>query len=205
MRLPLTVKFFLLTLLISGTFRVQGQVHVGAKIGWNHNIPKNDSDLMTDQSLSGWHAGVYAQFPVVKNLSLIPEVQFSTRNYSLNTFRDNLNFGYIEVPLLISWAPAKWINLEAGPNIAFKVFSETERGVSLDEIFDKGVDIGFVAGPRLNITNNLSVVARYWLSVVPFVDYDFYDASGIPLGKLKLYNRTVEISLAWTFKPIREH
>jgi len=82
-------------------------------------------------------------------------------------FSDDLHFGYIEVPTLLSWTPAKWINLEAGPNIAFKIYSKNENGVAVDEVFNKNIDFGFVAGPRFNFTNNFSVGAHYWLSIVP--------------------------------------
>jgi len=203
MRFPRIVNSFCLILLIFGGSRVTGQVPVGIKAGWNHNFPKYDADVKTDQSLSGWHAGLYTQFSLAKNLFLIPELQFSTRNYRLDLFMDDLRFGYIEIPLMLSWSPAKWINLEAGPNIAFKMYSKTENGVSVDEVFDQNIDVGFVVGPRFNFTNNLSVVTRYWWSIVPFSDHDFYNANGVPLGKLEVYNRAVEISFAWTFNPIQ--
>jgi hypothetical protein len=176
-------------------------VQFGAKIGWNYNYAKSEFDYKNDQSLSGWHAGLYARVTLAKKLYLTPEFQFSARNYSLELFSHDFHFGYIEVPLLLSWTPAKWISLEAGPNVAFKISSNE---FPLEDAFDKNVDLGFVAGPRVNITNNLSVVARYWVSTVPFVDYDFYDATGMHLGKLKVYNRSVEISLAWTYNPIRK-
>ncbi|HMG92744.1 MAG TPA: hypothetical protein VK589_21950, partial [Chryseolinea sp.] len=74
MRFPRIVNSFCLILLIFGGSRVTGQVPVGIKAGWNHNFPKYDADVKTDQSLSGWHAGLYTQFSLAKNLFLIPEL-----------------------------------------------------------------------------------------------------------------------------------
>lgn len=151
--------------LISGTIYAQMNTAVKPFLGLRGGV--NFSNLYTDEVkdnniLTSFNAGVFANFPLTKMLSIQPEFGFS-RKGSEQTY-DNLlasgtakfKLNYVEVPLLLKVNLAKSFNVHAGPYVAYLidagVTNETSSGnfnfednISNEDLnkFDYGLSAGF--------------------------------------------------------------
>ena len=115
-----------------------------------------------DKMKVGWHAGVFAKFPLAKGVSLQPELLYSNKGSKLNytdqligagEYRFNLN--YWELPVLLSFNIAENFHINAGPYIAYLSKADitdindngtVDQLVKLNEDSFKRWDAGAAAG-----------------------------------------------------------
>jgi len=109
----MTKKIILSFAALAFSLGAMAQVRLGVKAGWNLSTISvdNDGSVDKDQSLSGYHAGLIADFPLVpKILSFQPGVFYTTKGAKLvSGDKDNSTTSpyvkyttrpqYIEVPL----------------------------------------------------------------------------------------------------------
>lgn len=128
--------------------------------------------------MAGFHAGLYSQFPLTDKLSLNPELQYITKGPAYFQY---FGLNYLEIPVLINYRVWKSLSIEAGPSIGAPIFeSKYSKGAPwVDMDFSEyALDVGFVAGLKYQLTNKVSLVARYNHSALPFGSY-IYDLVGI--------------------------
>lgn len=148
----------------------------GAKAGVNFsNLYVNNAD---DENLKlGLNAGLYAKLPLVRGLSIQPELLFSSKGSKLtyNSFllggkgeyRFNLN--YVELPVLLVINIAKNLNIHAGPYVSYLVsanIKDLKDNGTIRDIADLNadkfnrIDYGLAGGLAIDI-QNFTLGARY--------------------------------------------
>jgi hypothetical protein len=115
------MKAILLGLVFSVcSFTSVAQFSFGIKGGLNLNnfAVKGKSLLPNDpETVIGFHIGAYSKFKLTKNLSLIPELQFSQRGAKIGS--ESLNFNYIELPILFSYSIKNLVSIDLGVNPSY--------------------------------------------------------------------------------------
>src|SRR5687767_13114373 len=96
-----------------------GQLSLGVKAGLNVNDIAIKDALpgmeMEKKASMGFHVGVYTQLAISKKFSFIPELQFSQRGYKYLFSSDSrVNMNYLELPLLLSYSPVEFLNIDLG-------------------------------------------------------------------------------------------
>lgn len=133
-----------------------------------------------DKMKVGWHAGVFAKFPLAKGVSLQPELLYSNKGSKLNytdqligagEYRFNLN--YWELPVLLSFNIAENFHINAGPYIAYLSKADitdindngtVDQLVKLNEDSFKRWDAGAAAGIGFDV-EKFTLGARYTLGL----------------------------------------
>lgn len=192
------MKHFLIVVLLAISLPTFGQFAFGVKGGINASmlyIQKeniNDDDRWgTDQKpLVGFHLGVYGQIPLGKHFYLIPEMQYSQRG-TKDSF-GSLKVNYLEMPTLFSYAPVKWINIDAGPTVGLNLTNITS-GVKGYDTFDLAIS----GGLRFNVHEKISIIGRYNYGINAITEVHFRDINNNPDGTAKMYNRNVQLGISF--------
>ncbi len=118
-----TIKSFLLTaLLLLGIFPnlhaqlTEGKVRFGLKLGVSGSNLYDDANAQDKKSRIGITGGGFAKIPLVKHISLRPELLFTTKGAEFDLVGGNtsdLKLGYVEVPLSLEFNIAI-LNIHAG-------------------------------------------------------------------------------------------
>lgn len=198
-------RFLVMATFLSVSFISWGQLSVGVKAGININevIIKDLPREITDDSNSGtgFYAGVYGKVKITDKLSFIPELQFSQKGTRDNG-GDNVKLNYLELPLLVAYTPLKWIGIDLGASVSYRLsttFSTDRPQTTFDDFKDKDFDLGLIGGLRVPLFGRVSVLGRYYLGVTPVagIEYRFVDTETITT---KEYMRTVQLGLNYRLK-----
>jgi opacity protein-like surface antigen len=141
-------------LLLLGITATQAQrLKFGAKIGANFsdlNGGKIDGDALTS-----FHVGALVEINIFENLSLQPELLYSSQGTEFGT--EKLNLDYASVPVLGKfYLISEKLSLEVGPQFSFLI-NDDVRG----QFEAKTFDFAAVGGLSYNLTSFLFVQARY--------------------------------------------
>ncbi len=163
------MRSLLIALLLAATILTGGKAEAqekkfGAKGGLNlSNLSLEDND---DSNLrTGFHVGVWAGFPIATNLSIQPELQYSSdgtrwlQETSEYTADASLKLDYIELPVNLVYHLSRDVDFQVGPYVAFLASASSESTLktgssSLNLISDldkdnfKSTDFGLQAGMR---------------------------------------------------------
>lgn len=148
--------------------QIQAQefVQFGIKGGLNFSNINYDS-FVEKESRTGFHIGLLAEIPLIGNLSLQPEVLYSTQGGKGTEVMTGASpemeykFDYIQVPVLAKFYLIPSLALEAGPSFNFLVKEEVNAS-HFSAMAETGKD--FEMGAALGVSFNLSrflVNARY--------------------------------------------
>lgn len=137
-KISLVVLFaFGLTTTVNAQVNDAGKPQIGIKGGLNFsNLYTKDVD--DNNMLTGFNAGLYANFPITNFIAIQPELLYSIKGSELvynNAFAEGtakFELNYIELPVLLKINVAKNINIHAGPYFAYlidaQVTNETDSG-----------------------------------------------------------------------------
>ena len=160
-------------MLISGSFLIAGaQVQFGVKAGYNLANLNFSGDLngVSLKSKSDFSAGVIASVPLFHSCFLQPEVLYSGQGTSLSDSSQtgNLNYSYINVPVLFKYQHVSGLFAETGPQIGFLLSAkEKVEGQSIDvKSSTQSTDFSWVFGVGYKLPKiNLGIDARYNLGL----------------------------------------
>jgi hypothetical protein len=182
------------------------QISFGVKGGLNINylIQRYEGRISetSQQSGYGFHLGAYSNIPFSKKFSVRPELQFSRR--SSDYF---FKLSYLELPLLVSYFPIKWIGIDLGPNLGYLLSYDTNSAFFNDDF--KNFDFGLTGGLHFNLPKGFSVVTRYYFGLTSIRTIDLTNAYQcvncdpvFQQGNLILdeYNRTIQFSIGYKIK-----
>jgi hypothetical protein len=132
---------------------------------WGIRAGANFSTLSNSEvkSQTGYYAGVYRQFGIVKDFLYIqPELQFSKQGFDTNLSTVDLN--YIHLPIVARVYVLKLFSFETGPQFGFLVSDNADNYDfnSLDTSWDFGMSI--------NLPFRLSIDARYVTGLNELID-----------------------------------
>lgn len=191
------------------------EVKYGVKAGLNISTFSGDiSDFADVKSKAGFHVGGFAEFKLTDKFSIQPELLYSTQGtktemtysdeVSFNHRKDNLKFGYLNLPIMAKYYVIEGLSIEAGPQVGFLLSAKNEYRATAsfygEELSDsdeidikdnyKKIDFGFNFGAGYEFTENIFVQARYNLGLVNILD-DSDD--------FKVHNSVFQISLGYKF------
>lgn len=149
----------------------------------------------------GIHLGAFLQIDINNKLAFIPELQYIKRGFQDDTGMEStrLNANYLEVPLLISFAPVKMLRLEAGPTLGYSVTTVTVRDgkrTTNNDLFDKRFELGLSAGIRVVPTDKIAVMLQYHYGLTPFDEISMRDINNVTTSGT-IHNTGVQLSIAY--------
>ncbi len=144
--------------LTSYTFQAQS---FGAKAGLNVSSLGGDANLSYDAKL-GFHVGGVLEIPFSDKLMIQPEALISYQG-SGGFFQDDLNFWYLNVPVMAKYNVWDELYVEAGPYVGLLLSNNVDRnisgGVSLDDT--NGLDLGLGIGAGYRLDENFYFQVRF--------------------------------------------
>ncbi|WP_194777837.1 porin family protein [Pararhodonellum marinum] len=160
----LILLFSLITILGVGT--TYGQfLRVGLKAGPNFsNFSGGSIEGYDFSQISSFHAGLLVEFKLLQNLSLQPELLYSTKGANLsgigNEFKNKL--GYLSIPALARfYLVEEKFSLDLGPQFSF-LLDETEH---VDISNSNSFDFAVVGGATFHLTDTFFLQGRYNLGL----------------------------------------
>lgn len=169
------------TLACVGTLQAQ-MLQFGLKGG--ANFSKLEGDGSIGSTYTSFHFGAVVELKLLENLSLQPEVLYSSQGTQVNEagFKD-INYNYITAPVLAKiYLTSRKLSLEAGPQFAFLV-NENVADQFEAETFDFAAAIGL--GYTFN--NHFFLQGRYVLGLT--------EAN----KDAEVTNRVIQLSLGYKF------
>ncbi|MFN3639736.1 MAG: porin family protein [Flavobacterium sp.] len=155
----------------------------GVKGGVNFsNFGGSDAKSLNSDMLTGFHIGALVEFNLLENLSLQPEIMYSTKGAKTENFGD-INYNYVTVPVLAKfYIITDKLSLEAGPQFSFLI------NESVPEQFEsKSFDFAAVGGLGFQFTENVFAQARYVAGMTS------------PDKDAKITNQVIQLSLGYRF------
>lgn len=151
-------------------------LQLGVRAGYNmSNLNGDMADEFDSKSLSGFHIGLFTEFPLAPRFSIQPEVIYSTQGAKFESaFGDaDLRTQYLNVPVLAKVYLADGFNIQAGPQIGFLTGAEWQiDGADDIDVSDdlKGTDFGLLFGAGYKLAQGVTIDARYNLGLSNIYD-----------------------------------
>lgn len=166
-------------LVLVGIGQSYAQPSFGIKAGVNRNAVTLKSTPFLPMRLYqpnlGFHFGGFARINLGDKFSFNPELLFVQRGAHKNpdglfgalqpSVGGRINLNYIELPLLLAFNPINFLSFEIGPSGSMKVSAKetSSKGkIDVSDQFDKSFDAGINAGIKVNLSNKISIVGRYY-------------------------------------------
>ncbi|WP_291118211.1 porin family protein [Flavobacterium sp. UBA6135] len=155
----------------------------GLKAGANFASLDGDGVSGLD-TYTSFHFGGLVEFKVLENLSIQPEVLYSSQGAKVNEENiKDINFNYITVPVLAKiYLISEKLSLEAGPQFSFLMNDNLN-----DQLESKSFDFAAVGGLGLQITDNVFVQGRYVLGLTDTT------------SNAEIKNRVIQVSVGYRF------
>ena len=174
-------KLFFTISLVSFCFMVNAQEYkFGITAGYQSSsfeISGGGVDLSTDAS--GFFLGFFSQFSVSENLSIQPELHYSSVS------DDGESVGDLIIPVMLKFHVSEKFNLMAGPQFDYLAEDDTE-GI-------KKFGMGLGLGLGYDISENISIGARYSLG------FDRLDDEGVDLDGASIKINVLQLGLSYSF------
>lgn len=193
------MKKFLLSLfvflLIGSTGAFAQSFKFGIKAGTD--IKKLSGKSFDVQFSYGYHVGAFAEIGLSSKFGIQPEVYFSQVNIDTSSkFSDlydfkkvsNIHLKYINIPILLSYKPNKFVSLQAGPQYGILMDKGNTVLQNGKDAFKKG-DFSMLAGIQLNFSK-VRLYGRYGIGLSNLNDVD---------NQEKWKSQTVQIGLGVAF------
>lgn len=154
--------FFLGVIFILGINTSEAQsLKFGIKGGANFaNYTGGNVDGMDFNTITSYHAGVVAEINIFQNLSIQPELLYSTVGSELDGLSDQIKneLGYLSLPVMAKfYLTENKLSLEVGPQASVLVSERNEIDATDSNTFDFAV----AGGLSYKITNGLFISGRY--------------------------------------------
>lgn len=171
-------KFLALLVIASAvTSAVSAQgFHMGLKAG--ANLLKIDDISFSEKFQFGYNLGAFTEINFSKKFGIQPELLWSQGNYKTAENIEqiipgskadvNVTLNYLQIPLLVSYRPAKFLALQAGPQFGIKINDDKTLLQNGGEAFKNG-DLSMLAGAQLNL-GPLKAGARYAIGLTDIKD-----------------------------------
>jgi len=167
-----------------GTLEAQ-EINFGAKAGLN--LTTLTGDGMEDATAkAGFHAGLVAEFKLMDNLAIQPELLYSAQGSKQEYSEDGDSFeivqklNYLTLPIMAKYYVFEGFSLEAGPQISYLLSADEEYeekvdGDSYSESADikdelKPIDFGINGGVGYELPMGLFAQARYTVGLTNIID-----------------------------------
>lgn len=176
---------------------LSAQIAFGAKAGLNLANWTTEGH----NTITAFHGGVVAQFPLGEYFSLQPELLYEGKGTDLSDFIPNnpmrFTMKYLSMPLLLGYR-ARGITFRLGPQVGHLIDSKIEinkQERDLPEAFEDW-DWGVTAGATFEIASGFGLEVLYYFGFRDVVELTFVDQNGQFLAKLdEGMNRTLQLGI----------
>lgn len=149
-------------LFLLGIFNSNAQMlQFGVKGGVNFaNYTNGEIDGVDFNQVTSYHFGLVTELKLLENLSIQPELLYSTLGSELEGFGEQVKneLGYIALPVMAKfYLTDNGLSIEAGPQFSFLVSERNEIDSSDTNTFDFGLG----GGLSYKITDGLFISGRY--------------------------------------------
>ena len=170
-------------LLVAGAALAQTNngLRFGVKGGANFSnlISSDEDEDFNTEYKTGFHAGIFANIPLVSVLSFAPELVYSQKGYKttgstlLNgPYEYKVTTNFVELPLLLNIRASSTFNIHVGPQVSFLTSTtetfdqgESEYRTTVEEDNDNlkksliggVVGVGFTVGPRTSLFGRYAI------------------------------------------------
>ncbi len=153
----------------------------GFKAGANFSDLKGDLETKTQL---GYHFGVVSEIKLLQNLTLQPELLYSTQGAEVNSsIIKKIDYSYVTVPALAKlYLISDRLSLDIGPQFSFLIDDNVKNTFKTNSF-----DFAAVGGLGLNFTKHVFAQARY---VVGLTD---------TTKDAEVKNKVIQVSLGFTF------
>lgn len=185
MKKPLLILFLILMTadisLISGQpnrynyKRLQSKLGFGVKAGVNlASQTSSGSGLNIDvKSIVRVNAGGYCNYFLTRYFGVQGEILISGKGAHWEDYYDDMKdlITYFDVPLLVKYQPAQFVNVHAGVQAAFRIRAtqkDMETGIrtSINDYYSFS-EYGLVGGIEANLPNKINLTLRYIYGITP--------------------------------------
>lgn len=166
---------FVLAMAITSVSLAQG-FHMGIKGG--SNLLKIEDKSFKDEFKFGYNLGAFAEINFNKKWGIQPEVLWSQSTYRTATDIEqvipgsksdvDVKLNYLQIPLLLSYRPVKFLSLQAGPQFGVLINEDRTLLQNGGDAFKKG-DFSMLAGAQLNL-GPIKAGARYVIGLTDIND-----------------------------------
>jgi hypothetical protein len=207
--------FLVFTVLAFANLNAQSEFRLGAKGGINFSTIGGDftSEL---RGMVGFHVGGLAEIPLLKKLSLQPEILYSTQGARRDTRATDgplteTKLGYINIPVMSKYYILDGLSVMAGPQLGILVAAKNEVTPSgfggNGEYYEKDIkdelnslDIGLGIGAEYRLPFDVFFQMRYVFGLTNVND----ESTDMVLGSfyfedVKNYNNVFQISAGYSF------
>lgn len=169
------MKKVLFTIVLSFLFvsglQAQGDFGFGVKAGINLASLGGD-EVYNYSSKPGFHAGLALDIPFADKISIQPEVLLSLQG-SGGFFLEDLNFWYLNLPVMGKYNVWDKVYIEAGPQIGFLLSNNLDGnafggGGAFDQT--NGLDIGLAVGAGYRLDDNFYFQLRFSAGIVNAIE-----------------------------------
>lgn len=175
---------------------VQGGVNVNAFQKRSFNNENFYAPFFSTAMESGVHFGFFAQLPLSKKLSIIPEARYIQRGAAKGENSEKVELRHLDFPLSLQYRAFKRFAFDIGG-----VYSSTLAGTigpwESKEAFKPHTFAG-QGGISFFVTKSLSVKASYYQAFDPVLVQTFYNPDNTVIAYDKYYNTSVQLSLKYS-------
>ncbi|SNS49565.1 Outer membrane protein beta-barrel domain-containing protein [Belliella buryatensis] len=161
-----TIYLSLLISMISFSGAMAQGLNFGIKGGANFSNFAGSTDNFNQESITSYHAGIFAELGLGANFSIQPELLYSTVGSNLTfagaqeDFKNEL--GYLSLPVLMRiYLIPNRLSLDLGPQVSFLMSESQNVDVSDSNTFD----FSLAGGATLHVLGPLFVQGRYNLGL----------------------------------------
>jgi len=206
-------RFLFILVFITSSFSAFSQVKFGIKAGGNltgatfGNVPDNVSVENPTMRLS-YHAGGFSVIPVSERLSLLLEVLYSNKGFTVDQEGyeyAKIHLHYINLPVLLNYEIIENLYLGIGPELGYLISGKSkfdDRTEEVGYIYNKKFDVGIDAGIEYKFDTFFNIGLRYNYGLTNIITDKLYitdqDGNPIPNATLKLYNRVLQLYVRYT-------
>ena len=152
----------ILTICLLGIFTSNAQMlQFGVKGGVNFaNYTNGEIEGVDFNQVTSYHFGLVTELKLLENLSLQPELLYSTQGSELGSIDEQVKneLGYISLPVMAKfYLTTNRLSIEAGPQFSFLVSERNELDTTDTNTFDFGIG----GGLSYKITDGLFISGRY--------------------------------------------
>ncbi len=164
------MKRLMLVLILAGSAMfASAQIRFGVKAAYNLTTLTISPSEPGASSKSDFSGGILASIPLVNGVTLQPEILYSGQgtSFSDSVSSGKLNYGYLNVPVLIKFQTASGLFAETGPQFGYLLSAkETGGEQSIDfKSSTQSTDFAWVFGLGFKLPLGLGIDARYNLGL----------------------------------------
>jgi hypothetical protein len=195
-------KLLFVGIALAFVMMASGQIKFGVEAGVNlanlKQVPYNSQDA-TLKMLTNFNAGAFVSIPLMKGLTLQPEIMYSgagAKYAESDGDSGTFHYNYLNIPVLLKYTTSIGIFAELGPQLGFLVsatnddhtlsFSESIKSFFNQTDFSAVFGIGYIS------SYNLGIDLRYNLGFSNLIK----DSGG---GQYSLKNEVFQIDLFYLF------